>query len=167
MTFAEIDAELRDILESIIVDEETGEILMDLDFDRIEALKMEKQNKMESLGMFFKELEYEIEAIKAEEKKLKERAATKQRKLDRLNDYLTSKLTLDPDYTNGFETPKVIMKLRKSSSVEIVNEDLIPKSYMRKTIKIEPDKVKIKSAIKAKKKVPGARVVENQNLKVT
>ena len=167
MKLYEIDEELRNILDSMVIDEETGEILVDIDFDRIEELKLEKRKKIENLGLFYKELAHEIDAIKDEEKKLKERAASKQHKLDKLNEYLSYKLSSDPEYSSGFETSLVDMRFRKSKAVVIHNEDQIPKIYFRKKISLEPDKLKIKAAILANKKVRGAEVVEKNNLKIS
>lgn len=54
----------------------------------------------------------------------------------------------------------------KSESVEIFDENLIPKEYLKETTTISPDKVKIKSAIKQDVIVPGAILKENNNLQI-
>lgn len=164
MTFFEIDETIRAILDSFEVDEETGEILSDIDFDLIESLKMERNFKLESMAMFFKELAYEIEALKEEAKKLKERAAIKERKMDSIKNYLSNYLQQHEDLSNGMETAKVKLSFRSSESVEISNPDIIPRVLCR--VKYEPDKKLIKEAIKAEVKVPGAELVKKNNLSI-
>ena len=54
----------------------------------------------------------------------------------------------------------------KSESVEIFDENLIPKEYIKETTTTSPDKVKIKNAIKQDVIVPGAILKENNNLQI-
>lgn len=54
----------------------------------------------------------------------------------------------------------------KSESVEILDENLIPKEYIKETTTTSPDKVKIKNAIKQDVVVPGAILKENNNLQI-
>ncbi|HPC34602.1 MAG TPA: siphovirus Gp157 family protein [Candidatus Absconditabacterales bacterium] len=54
----------------------------------------------------------------------------------------------------------------KSESVEIFDENLIPKEYLKETTTVSPDKVKIKNAIKQDIVVPGAILKENNNLQI-
>ncbi len=53
---------------------------------------------------------------------------------------------------------------RKSSSVEIEDENLLSKQYLK--VVTSPDKVAIKTAIQAGKKVKGAYIKENTNLQI-
>jgi hypothetical protein len=52
------------------------------------------QDKAENIAVFVKELEAEAEALKAEEKSLKERRATVENKAERLSEYLMNELRL-------------------------------------------------------------------------
>lgn len=53
---------------------------------------------------------------------------------------------------------------RKSSSVEIEDENLLGKQYLK--VVTSPDKVAIKTAIQAGKEVKGAYIKENTNLQI-
>ena len=57
-------------------------------------------------------------------------------------------------------------RLRKSTSVEIENDTLIPKKFMVKKVTTSPDKTSIKAALKAGKSVPGCALKTNQNLQM-
>lgn len=163
MTLYEINSDIRSILESVTVDEETGELLGDIDFVRINELNLERTTKIENLALFAKELMVEIDAIKAEKEKLIERAKVKERKVESIKNYLSFILTDNGE--TRFETPRTLLSFRKSEIVEI-NDKELPKKYMKKKIEISPDKIEIKKLLKSGMIVKGAQLVEKQNLQI-
>ena len=54
----------------------------------------------------------------------------------------------------------------KSTSTDIYDESELPDEYFRTKTTVEPDKTKIKDAIKAGIDVPGARLVERRNIQI-
>lgn len=163
MTLYEINNDLRSILESVTVDEETGELIGSIDFTKINALNVERTTKIENLALFVKELMVEIDAIKEEKEKLTERVKVKERKVESIKDYLSFILT-DSGQTR-FETPRTLLSFRKSEIVEI-DDSKLPKKYMKKKIEISPDKVGIKKLLKSGVLIKGANLVEKQNLQI-
>ena len=68
------------------VDTETGEVI---DIEAVEALEMERDAKIENIGLWIKDLTAQAEAIKAEKNKLAEREKSAKNKVERLKEFLT------------------------------------------------------------------------------
>ena len=151
MTLYEINAEIL-----ACIDDETGEII---DFDRLSQLSVERENKLESVALWIKNLEANAKAIKAERDSLKVREEQAERKALALREWLSGAL-------NGqkMETPKVKVSYRKSTAVEV--DDRLPKKWCSKKIVYTPDKVAIRTAIQNGKKITGAKIVERQNIQI-
>jgi hypothetical protein len=64
------------------------------------------------------------------------------------------------------KTPTLSLSFRKSESVEIINEDLLPPFFKNAKIVETPDKALIKESIKAGQQVPGAQLVTKNNLQI-
>lgn len=156
MTLFEIDKAILDF--EFEVDEETGELLNAQDLD---DLQMARDEKIENVGLWIKNLNAEAAAVKAEKDAMAHRQKMLEKKAESLKNYLAYAL-------NGqkFSTPKVAMTFRKSESVNITDEQLLPDDYLNITIVTKPDKKIIKDAIKAGKEVLGAELVTKQNLQI-
>jgi len=161
MTLFEIDQTLRSALDSFEIDEETGEVVGGFDPEYIKSLTLARDQKIEGIALYIKELRSESDALKAEYKKLKARSDSATKKAEHLKNYLDYMLGVMD--MKGFATSRCLLKYRKSTSVE-VDENVLPKEYMR--IKYEPDKVSIRDALKAGKVIEGAKIVEKQNLQI-
>ena len=139
------------------VDIETGEII---DIERLDELQMERDNKIENVACWIKELKVEAEALKAEKQALAERQKTAERKVESLKKWLAYAL-------NGekFKTTKCAVSFRKSEAVEVTDEGL--NNLMKEhddllTYKApEPNKTAIKQAIKDGLNVAGVQLVQN------
>ena len=156
MTLYEIDKAIEDAILNA-VDKETGELIGDLSL--LDELRIERDIKIENIGLYIKNLTSEAERIKEEERVLHERRKVKENKADRLKMYLSDALQ-----GNKFETARVAMSFRKSTSVEIQDVDKLPEKFCK--TKIEPDKTAIKTALRAGVEIAGAELVEKQNLQI-
>lgn len=151
---------LYEINEAILgcIDMETGEII---DIEKLNALQMERREKIESVALWIKELDAEADAIKNEEDKLKRRREVLQNKEKSLKHWLSGAL-------NGqkFETSKCALSFRKSIAVD-VNEEVFFASGS-KLISYKPMycKADIKDILKSGCDVPGCVLVENINLQI-
>lgn len=94
-----------------LIDAETGEISDEEAFD---ALQMERDKKVENIGLLLKNTVAEAKAIKEEEQALSARRKTAENKVERLKNLLAYAL-------NGekFSTPKLKVSYRKSRVVNI------------------------------------------------
>ena len=111
--------------------------------DELDELKMEREEKIENICLWAKNLRAEASAIKSEEKALADRRKAKENKADHLEDYVA--LNLDGA---KFETPRVKILWRKSESVEILDESKIPDEFLDISTVRKPIKAEIKKYLK-------------------
>lgn len=152
-------ASLYEINEAIknTIDLETGEIV---DFQAFEKLQMERTDKLENIALWYKNLHSEAEALKAEEKAFAYRRISAESKAESLKNYLNSALNGQP-----FKTVKANVTFRKSKSLQIIDESVIPKEYF-KTPDPVVSKTDITNDIKAGKEIPGVELKENLNISI-
>ena len=141
-----------------LTDSETGEIE---DWSAFEALQMARDEKIENIALYHKNLLAEATALKAEEKSFADRRKKAENKAESLKNYLATSL-------NGskFSTTKVAISYRKSTSVE-VDESKLPANWLREIPATRVvDKVEIAKALKAGEAIEGATLVTKQNIQV-
>lgn len=148
MTLYELSHELDNY--ELKIDEETGEIT---NLDELEALQLERDAKVENVGLWIKNLKAEAEAVKEEAKRLTQRARVAENKAERLKDYLTECLGGET-----FKTSRLAVSYRKSQAVNVTDPMALPERF--KVIDVKPDKTAIKNAIKAGETVTGAEIEE-------
>lgn len=163
MKIFEIEAAIERAIESLLdsVNEETGEVDQQK-ADELEALKEEREKKLEGVGCYIKNLDAEIDALKAEEDKLKKRRKTAENKRNRLCEFLKMHIPAD----EKIKSPRVIISFRKSAKVEITNEEDIPAKFCELVYETKIDKVAITKAIKEGEAVSGCELVESYNLQI-
>ena len=155
MKLYEIDNAILDC-----IDLETGEVI---DTERLDALNMERDAKIENVACWIKDLRAENEAIKSEKQKLDSRRKVNDNKIESLMGWLNYAL-------NGtkFKTGKCAISFRASESVEVTEEGL--EALMKEhdellTYKVpEPNKTAIKQALKDALTVAGVELVRNTNV---
>ena len=141
------------------VDADTGEII---DIDKLEELQIERDAKVENLGLWIKNLDAEAEALKAEKMSFAKRQQAAENKRDSLKKYLANYLEGTP-----FKSTKVNISFRKSEILEIADEALfdLPDAYL-KFKQPDVDKAALKKALKEGKQFAGVCIVENQNIQI-
>ena len=138
------------------IDPETGEA----DCEKLDALMMELNDKIEGMALWVKDLKAEADAIKAEEKALAERRQAKERKAESIKAYLEKVLA-----GQKFETSRAVCSFRKSQKVEITDLDKIPDDYLRYSAPTA-DKTAIKAAIKDGLIIEGAELVDSVSMTI-
>lgn len=141
-----------------LIDNETGEITDEKLFDE---LHIAREEKLENIALFIKNLKADVKALKEEEDVFKKRRQVAENKIRNLTEYLQYSLA-----GNKFKTSKVDIGYRKSTAVNITNLDAIPKEYLKETVKIDPDKTALKQAILEGEIIDGCELVENQNIQI-
>lgn len=140
------------------LDLETGEVI---DPERLESLQMERDLKLEGVACWIKNLLSDAEAIKAEKDALADREARCRNKAESLKKWLAEALG-----GQKFSTAKCAVSFRKSTKLEVLDEDIIPRAYMVETVSYKPDKQLIKEVLKDGQEIMGCRLVENQNIQI-
>lgn len=139
------------------VDTETGEIL---DAERLNELQIERESKIESVALWYKNLLSDAQAYKAEKESFAEKEKVAKNKAESIKKYLDNALQGE-----SFKTTKVAVSFRKSEQVNIEDGTELPEEYLRFK-EPEPDKTKIKQALKEGINVSGCSLVENQNIQI-
>lgn len=148
-----------DIDEAIMdcIDMDTGEIV---DIDRLDALQMQREEKVENVALWIKELSAEADALKSESQKLSKRKQVAENKITSLKNYL--RMALDGQ---KFKSPRATVSFRRSESVSVTDASRLGTEYLV-FAEPKPNKTAIKKAIKEGKEVDGAELVTNTSVTV-
>lgn len=141
------------------VDTESGEVFSLT--ERLESLQIERTRKLESVAFYLDDINIKLARIDERIKQMQALKKSLQNQEDRLGSYL-----LYATSNKGVETPNVMVKVRKSTRVEILSDVMIPQEYMTVKTKVEPDKTAIKNAIKSGEDVPGAELKEYYSVSI-
>ena len=139
------------------IDMETGEVI---DAEKLDALNMERDAKIENVVLWIKDLKAEAEAIKAEKLALAERQKVAENKVESLKKWVAYALG-----GQKFSTAKCAVSFRNTESVEVTEEGL--ENLMKEHDELltykapEPNKKAIKDAIKDGLSVAGVQLVQN------
>lgn len=155
MTLFEIDKAIADFEFEV---NEDGEILNP---NALEELEMAREQKIENVGLYIKNLEAEATAVENQEKIFADRKKRIRKKIEGLKGFLGYALD-----GQKFKTDRVEMSFRKSESVHITDEYLIPDEYKLFTVVKKPDKAVIKKALKDGKEIMGCELLEKQNISI-
>lgn len=161
LTLYQIPALMRQALDNLEVDKETGEIL---NADALNQLELSAKDKIANTGRYIRECTVLLEAMKQAKQNIDARMKTLQKRLD----YLTS-LSLDGMEALGvkkIEEPDIRISTRVSVGTVIEDEEAIPSKFVTIVQTQKINKTEIKKAIQAGEDVPGAYLVENVNLAI-
>lgn len=167
-TLYEIDARIEAcirIVEEEVIDKETGEIIEVkteeiIDSDALNDLLMQRQDKLEGVALWYKNLKADADAFKKEKLSFAEKQKAAENKAESLKRYLSDALCGEK-----MKTGRVQIYFRKSEQVKCEDISEVPDAYLR----IKPpelDKTAAKKALKAGEEIPGCRLVENQNIQI-
>jgi len=152
-------ASLYEINQQILecIDLETGEIL---EGSKYNELQLAKEEKLENIALYYKNMVSEAEALKAEKNAFAEREKQARAKAESLKRLLDNELG-----GSKFETTRVKISYRKSTTVA-VDEDKLPAEWTNVVETRTPDKNRIKEALKAGESIDGAMLIETNNIQV-
>ena len=151
-TLYEIDAEILNC-----IDAETGEII---DFDKLQELQLARDEKIENVALWYKNLMSDAEQYKAEKDAFAEKEKAAKKKAEGLKAYLENALQ-----GAGFKTTRVNVTWRKSEKVEIDDLFALDDCYLNYS-EPKPDKTAIKAAIKDGLEIKGAHIETCNNMSI-
>lgn len=162
----ELDAQLEATLNELyshIDDDGSVDIPEDIS-EQLETLQIDRRDKIEGITLYIKSQIAMADAIKAEEKALAIRRKQHEAKAESLKKYLASSMQRADE--TKFETARCKLSFRKSETLEIIDESLIPLEYKTAEIVYTISKNDIKTAIKEGKEIDGAVIITKQNLQI-
>lgn len=147
------------------VDMETGEIL---DPEKLDALQMERERKLEGVTLWIKDLTAEAEAVKAEADKLSTRKKSLDNKIASLKNWLL--------YALGGEklkTPRCNVYQTHNTKLNVIDEQSVvnyiqthyqePEQFLKFSLP-EIRKDAVKAELKAGKEIPGAALETTESV---
>lgn len=154
-TLYELTGQFLDIY-NLELDEETK-------LDTLDSIdwNSDYEEKVENYIKVIKNIESDVEARKAEIKRLTELNKADEKKKDHLKETLSTSMQLTGH--ERVDTPLFKVSFRKSQAVE-VDELVLPESYKVATWK--PDKKRLKEDLKNGLEIVGANLVERKNLSI-
>ena len=162
MKLYEIKRELDELLNGFIyengvaINTATGEVLTREEMAKaIEKLELAKEEKLDNIAHFIKNLKAECVAIKSEEDALLKRRKAKENLQARLTEFLAYELD-----GQKRETPSYVVSFRASESVKIDDGASLPSEFltMREPL---PNKLELKKALKNGAIIDGVELVKN------
>ena len=135
---------------------ETGEII---DEEKLNALGMEREKKIEGVILWRKDILAECEAVKAEAQNLSKRGKSLENKAEQLKKWI--QYALDGD---KFKTERCSVSYRKSSGVVIDDLKQLPVEVWKDLSEDWISKNKIKEMIESGEECKGAHIEERQSM---
>lgn len=136
--------------------------------DTLESIEGEVSVKIENTAAYVLNLKAYLKSVKDAKKRMAERQVSLQREIEFWENYLLTNMQRcgiqEISATSGEFSVK-LGNCPESVDDKTIDLDLLPIEYKRHIPESwEPDKNKIKDAIKAGKVVPGARLIRNKKL---
>lgn len=163
MKIYEIPSTLRDLLDRLDADPDTGEV----DGEALAAYaeyNAAAAEKLEGTACYVRELKAEADAIKAEEERLAKRRKALENKALRLMNYMRPALDAVGGKVRGLMAS---VRISKSQAVTVFDLDALPDAFKRVVTKVDPDKVALKKALKAGEDIPGAALEDRQSVVIS
>jgi len=160
-TLYEIDKEISQCFRQgdMVINGESGEVF---DKDYLDKLNIDRNQKIENIGCFIKNLLSDAEQYSKEAEIQADRASKAKQKSQKLKEYLAYMLD-----GQKFSSAKVEIGWRKFTSVDVTcAAEFLPEPYRKEKITYTADKTLLKKALSAGEQIEGCSIVEKQNIQV-
>lgn len=159
MKLYQISDAIRQALDHIELDEETGEILS---ADELHAVEAEAAEKIEATALYLRELDAEAKAAKEEADRMLDRVKSMQKR----SDYLKAMLLDALHATGKVKTARVTVSIRTTQAVAVDEGANLPEAYTTVKTTVSPNKVAIKQALLDGVEVPGCHIEERESVQI-
>ena len=160
MTLYDIDAQIAALdgaaEDDMLIDQETGELVSVA--QALDALRMEREAKLENVACWVKNLSAEADAIREEENRLIKRRKAAETKAANLKAWLLASMTREDGTTDKLKTGRVAISVKRNPPSTVVDEALLPSTYKVAKITYQANKELIKRELLAGGEVPGAHL---------
>lgn len=160
MNLYEINSQIMAAFEAA-VDMETGEIVNEEAYNALNGLQMAREEKLEGILLWIKNLSAQSEALKKEKQAFADRQAAAERKIESLKRYVSDALAGEK-----FQTERVAVTWRKSEAAEYDGDiSALPESCIRMK-EPEINRTELKRMLKGGEIIPGACLVVRNNIQI-
>ena len=160
MTLYDIDAQIAALdgaaEDDMLIDAETGELISVA--QALDALRMERETKIENVACWVKNLSAEADAIREEEDRLFKRRKAAETKAANLKSWLLAAMTREDGTTDKLKTGRVMVSVKRNPPSTVVDDALLPSTYKVAKITYQANKELIKRELLAGGEVPGAHL---------
>ena len=160
MTLYDIDAQIAALdgaaEDDMLIDEETGELISVA--QALDALRMEREAKLENVACWVKNLSAEADAIREEENRLLKRRKAAETKAANLKAWLLAAMTREDGTTDKLKTGRVMVSVKRNPPSTVVDDELLPSTYKVAKITYQANKELIKRELLSGGEVPGAHL---------
>ena len=160
MTLYDIDAQIAALdgaaEDDMLIDAETGELISVS--QALDALRMEREEKLENVACWVKNLCAEADAIREEENRLVKRRKAAETKAANLKSWLLAAMTREDGTTDKLKTGRVSISVKRNPPSTVVDDELLPSTYKVAKITYQANKELIKRELLAGGEVPGAHL---------
>lgn len=157
MTLHDLSAEYKTVFDDLAAMEESGEIDADTVFDTLEGIEEPLHEKALSVAAFIKNEEAMAAAIKEAIADMQSRMKAHEAKAKRVKDYLLS--SLNGAGVPKVESPRFCISVKKTPAPVVIYDD-VPEEFSRIKTTVDPDKTKIKAALKDGQELAFAKMGE-------
>lgn len=159
MKLYQISDAIRQALDHIELDEETGEILS---ADALHAVEAQAAEKVEATALYLRELDAEAKAAKEEADRMIARVKSMQKR----SDYLKAMLLDALHATGKVKTGRVTVSIRTTQAVEIDEGTELPEAFVTTKTTTSPNKVALKDALKGGAAIPGVHLITKESVQI-
>lgn len=160
MTLYDIDAQIAALdgaaEDDMLIDAETGELISVS--QALDALRMEREEKLENVAFWVKNLSAEADAIREEENRLMKRRKAAETKAANLKAWLLAAMTREDVTTDKLKTGRVVVSVKRNPPSTVEDDALLPSTYKVAKITYQPNKELIKRELLSGGEVPGAHL---------
>lgn len=165
MNLYEINEQIIEAFD-LAIDPETGELLDEEAYDRLNQLQEAFDDKVYSLALYAKDLRAQAVALKAEKDAFAKRQKAAERRVESIERYLQNAL-----HGEKRTFTKAAISYRKSEAVVIEDEAEFfefykGREFIKEKIERSVDKTTVKSLLKQGEILLGAKLEERQNIQI-
>lgn len=141
------------------VDTETGEMINLA--ERLEALQIERGQKIKSVAFYLDDLKMKLDAVGEKKAAIAQKEKQLKREIEGLENYL-----LFATDNKGYADDDIEVKVKETRRVDIIDETLIPEQYLKIKTETTISKTDIDKAIKNGETVQGAEIKTYYSIKI-
>lgn len=162
MNLYQVETQYRLKIDALLRDAEENSLPAEVVNDTLEALQGELEVKQVNIAAYILDLEAQEAAMDNYITNMQIRKRLINDRKNRLKRYVID--SMKRTGRKKLESDEFSVSLRQSQRVHITDVTYLPEEYVRQTISVEPDKARIKEALKMGKRIEGALLEEHDNL---